>query len=185
MTSGAADRAMALRTMAAELLAIAADLEQHDGTSPEGLLIKTADRRSGKELPDLVLLKERVRQEYDMRRARNRYFPQDLFGEPAWDILLDLFGARLDERMITVTSACIAADVPPTTALRWLGVLEQSGLVERVQNVTDQRSTLVRLTDQATSRMIDYFKHSKSRSSRPTWSIDGGLSLGLKHEAPR
>ena len=31
---------------------------------------------------------------YAERRRRDRTFPVDIFGEPSWDILLDLFVAR-------------------------------------------------------------------------------------------
>ena len=44
------------------------------------------------------------------------------------------------------TSACIGAHVPPTTALRWLRILEMRGLVEREEDGRDGRRTFVRLT---------------------------------------
>ena len=46
-------------------------------------------------------------------------FGEGLFADPAWDIMLDLFAARIEGKDITVSSAGIAACVPPTTALRW------------------------------------------------------------------
>jgi hypothetical protein len=54
------------------------------------------------------------------RRERERLLP-DLFADPAWDILLDLFAASIERRPVSVSSACVAAAVPPTTALRWIG----------------------------------------------------------------
>lgn len=83
------------------------------------------------------------------RRRRDRTFPPGLFAEPAWDMLLDMLVAEAEERRLSVSSACIAAAVPQTTALRWLNYLVESGLVQRVQNSGESRSTMVRLTPKA------------------------------------
>ncbi len=81
-----------------------------------------------------------------MRRERNKFFTADLFGEPAWDILLDLFIASADERPISVTSACLASGVPLTTALRCLDNLVRQGLVVRSPDMQDRRRAIVSLT---------------------------------------
>ena len=91
-------------------------------------------------------LADLARRFYSQRRRRSRHLPAGLFGEPAWDILLDLFIAAEEGRRIPVTSACIAADVPATTGLRWLQVLENSALVERRADPADGRRTHVALT---------------------------------------
>lgn len=94
---------------------------------------------------------------YSERRRRKEFLPADLFGEPAWDIMLDLYvAAKLDKR-IAVTSACLGADVPVTTALRWLHLLEVKGLIERYDDDRDQRRTFVRLTTQGYASMTRYF----------------------------
>lgn len=83
---------------------------------------------------------------YVGRRKRERYLSSDLFGEPTWDMLLDLYVAAREDRRVPTTSACIGAHVPPTTALRWLRILEAKGLVEREDDGRDGRRTFVRLT---------------------------------------
>lgn len=83
---------------------------------------------------------------YAERRRRDRTFPTDIFGEPSWDILLDLFVARGEGRRVPTTSACIGAHVPPTTALRWLRLLEGHGMIEREEDERDGRRTFVRLS---------------------------------------
>lgn len=90
---------------------------------------------------------------YKMRRQREGYFPQQLFGEPAWDLFLELFVAARRGQRVSVSSACIAAAVPPTTGLRWLKAFEQDGYVIRTRDVFDQRRWWVRLTDQATEQV--------------------------------
>ncbi len=88
-----------------------------------------------------------AREFYSGRRRRARFMSADLFGEPTWDILLDLYVAARENRRVPTTSACIGAHVPPTTALRWLRILEMRGLVEREEDGRDGRRTFVRLTD--------------------------------------
>ncbi|WP_353230399.1 MarR family transcriptional regulator [Novosphingobium sp.] len=87
-----------------------------------------------------------AREFYSGRRRRARYLSADLFGEPTWDILLDLYVAAREDRRVPTTSACIGAHVPPTTALRWLRILEMRGMVEREDDGRDGRRTFVRLS---------------------------------------
>jgi DNA-binding PadR family transcriptional regulator len=61
-------------------------------------------------------------------------------------MLLDLFVSQFRGRRVPTTSACIAAEVPATTALRWLDVLEQHDLVKRSGTENDGRVRYVSLT---------------------------------------
>jgi hypothetical protein len=81
----------------------------------------------------------------------------DLFGEPGWDLLLDLFIAAVEGKSVPVTSACIGAAVPTTTALRWLSILESRGLVIRRADANDARRVFVELTPRAIDAMQAYF----------------------------
>ena len=104
-------------------------------------------------LPDPRLVRRIIRQ----RRLRARYFAGDFFGDPAWDILLDLTAARAEHARVSVTSLCIASGVPPTTALRWIGMMTEAGLLQRVEDDTDRRRAFVALTDKAADAMARYF----------------------------
>lgn len=99
-----------------------------------------------------------AREAYNIRRRRARFLPMDLFGEPTWDILLDLYVATRENRPVPTTSACIGANVPPTTALRWLRILEARGLVDREEDVRDGRRTFVRLSEQGLAAMEDWIR---------------------------
>lgn len=101
-------------------------------------------------------LADLARRIYGQRRRRSRHLPSDLFGEPAWDILLDLFIAAEEGRHIPVTSACIAADVPATTGLRWLQVLETRGFIDRRSDPADGRRTHVALSVAGYTAMANY-----------------------------
>jgi hypothetical protein len=98
-----------------------------------------------------------VRQLVANRQARARFFDAELFGDPAWDMLLDLTAARAEHVRVSVTSLCIASGVPPTTALRWIGQMTDAGLLQRVDDETDRRRAFITLTDKAADAMARYF----------------------------
>jgi hypothetical protein len=104
-------------------------------------------------LPDPRLVRQIIRQ----RQTRARFFAADLFADPAWDILLDLTAARAEHLRVSVTSLCIASGVPPTTALRWINQMVESGLLERVEDETDRRRAFIALSDKAADAMARYF----------------------------
>ncbi|MBB6503189.1 DNA-binding MarR family transcriptional regulator [Sphingomonas endophytica] len=80
------------------------------------------------------------------RRRRITIFGEDacLLGEPAWDILLDLY-VHPATKPVSISSACIASGVPGTTALRWIDHLRRRGLVRRFADPTDKRRNFVAL----------------------------------------
>jgi DNA-binding MarR family transcriptional regulator len=89
---------------------------------------------------------EWVRELIRLRRLRAKHFDQELFADPAWDILLDLYAAQLEGRRTTVSSLAIAAAVPPTTALRWIQKLTSRGLLVRVSEGADRRRVYIELS---------------------------------------
>jgi hypothetical protein len=98
-------------------------------------------------------LAEMAAREYRARRSRERYFDRTLFGEPAWDILIDLFIQQSSGKTVSVTSAAIASQVPVTTALRHLAALQKAGLIERMRSAADARVKLLRLTREGYTRV--------------------------------
>lgn len=101
---------------------------------------------------------EMARATYAQRRKRAVIFGDpELFGEPGWDILLDLYIAHAEEKAVSVSSACIGSASPPTTGLRWLGVLSDQGLVQREHDPDDQRRVLIQLTEKGLKAMDEYF----------------------------
>jgi DNA-binding MarR family transcriptional regulator len=122
--------------------------------SPEVAICDNDNRRSTRPpLPDPRLLRRIIRQ----RQLRTRYFDSDLFGDPAWDMLLDLAVARAEYTRVSVTSLCIASGVPPTTALRWISEMTKMGLLQRSEDETDRRRAFVTLTDKASDALARYF----------------------------
>lgn len=80
----------------------------------------------------------------------------DLFGEPAWDVLLDLYIAHCCGKRTAVSSACLAARVPPTTALRYIKSLCEKGMAERFPDERDRRRLWLQLSPRAIRAMDEY-----------------------------
>ena len=81
------------------------------------------------------------------RRLREQFLPAELFADPAWDMILDLMAARLARQRVSVSSLCIAAAVPPTTALRWIRHLTDREVFARLDDPADGRRVFIELTD--------------------------------------
>ncbi len=97
----------------------------------------------------------RARAIYRLRRNRDEASNdlRTLFGEPGWDILLDLFIAAQQGERLQVSAVCLDAGVPSTTMLRWLARLEAEGLICRNADDRDGRRRFVDLTDRGTDFM--------------------------------
>ncbi len=91
------------------------------------------------------------------RRMRDNHFAGALFADPGWDMLLDLFAAELEHRRVSVSSLCIAAAVPGTTALRWIANMVDLGLFERQADPLDRRRAYIVLSRRARDAMTGYF----------------------------
>ena len=111
------------------------------------------------ELASLGLLAEALHRD---RRRRARHLPSRLLGEPAWDMLLDLYAAACKGQAVSVSNACLAAGAPASPARRWLHHLAVDGLVERVPDANDARRHYVRLTGPGMATMTAYFSEYRS-----------------------
>ena len=98
-----------------------------------------------------------VRRLIRKRRQRDQFFPSDLFADPAWDMMLDLYAAHYERREISVSSLCIASAVPATTALRWIKSMVDDGRFVRVADPGDGRRIIVSLSDDTRCRLDEYF----------------------------
>jgi hypothetical protein len=95
------------------------------------------------------------------RRLREDFLPGDLFADPAWDMLLDLLAARLEQERVSVSSLCIASAVPPTTALRWIRTLTDKGIVRRQADPQDGRRVFIALTEETAEALTRWFAASR------------------------
>ena len=93
---------------------------------------------------------------YAERRRRDALFPDGLFGEPAWDLLLAMFTAREKGQAMILCKAYKAAGVSDTTGRRLLDRMEEEGLITRRRAPRSRKMRIVELTDTAVERLIDY-----------------------------
>jgi hypothetical protein len=102
------------------------------------------------------------------RRLREKCLDDGIFADPAWDMLLDLFAARLEQRSVSVSSLCVAAAVPATTALRWIDLLHLKGHVIKLADPKDRRRVFVAITDSTAARMSSLLAMSEATILRLT-----------------
>ena len=91
-----------------------------------------------------------------LRRQRNSLLGGDLFGEPAWDMLLELYAAEGSGRRLSVSGACHVSGVPLSTALRWITRLEKDGWIRRAEDPQDKRRSWLELCDGAEKKIHQF-----------------------------
>lgn len=91
------------------------------------------------------------------RRMRGHFFSEELFADPAWDMLLDLLQAEIAQNRVLLSSLCTAASVPATTALRWIKSLTDAGMFVRRADPQNGQLVFVELAPVASAAMRRYF----------------------------
>ena len=100
----------------------------------------------------------------EIRQQRGKFLPHKLFGEPAWDILLELYAAELDQQRMSITRLTRRSKIPATTVLRFLTTLSGEGLIVRKSDPTDARRVFVSLTPDGIESMNRFFTTCGSRA---------------------
>ena len=126
----------------------AADEQGHE---PPSTLRRRMQNTAHKTDPPIDLL-------LSLMKLKRKFFPEPLFGDPCWDMLVDLGISHMEERSISVSSLCIAAGIPQTTALRRIADLENIGLVIRAKDPDDGRRIYVALTELGLKRFFGFLK---------------------------
>ncbi len=93
------------------------------------------------------------------RRYRDTCFPDGLFSDPAWDMLLGLFAAAGEGKTMSVTEACLLSTAPVSTAIRWIDIIERKGLVSRFPDTQDRRRIRLRLERPAVANVNRWLDH--------------------------
>jgi hypothetical protein len=156
----------------ARTLARMADSDRKSGVADKPVSFRPAPVGGFQAFPVKVVANDQpvdakaLREIIKMRRLRDRFFAADLFADPAWDILLDLKAAALEGQKVSVSSLCIAAAVPPTTALRWIAAMTESGMLVRRQDPNDARRVFIELSDETSAKLDDYFSSAATRSAQ-------------------
>jgi DNA-binding MarR family transcriptional regulator len=99
---------------------------------------------------ELVQLARRISH---WRRKRDAMFEPVIFADPEWDVLLDLFAESGFGRRVSMSSLCIAASVPTTTAVRCINAMIEQGVLAKSRDANDARRVLIELTEETRDRM--------------------------------
>lgn len=73
------------------------------------------------------------------RALRYEVLGPDLASETSWDILLLVYLAKCCNRKVCLNELKYETNIPVTTIIRWVGVLEAAGLILRKPDPTDAR----------------------------------------------
>jgi DNA-binding MarR family transcriptional regulator len=110
------------------------------------------------QFPCAQLTEDKIRRLLAARRVREQQLGNDLFADPAWDILLEALAAELGDKRNSALDLCAALPVPRTTALRWIRKLEDDGWFERDQCATGDRKQVLKLTSRGSQRLRYFFE---------------------------
>jgi DNA-binding MarR family transcriptional regulator len=98
------------------------------------------------------------------RSLRRKIIDENIFSEPAWEILLALYVAD-NQRRLNTTRVTELSGIAMTTTLRWLEFLGQAQLIHRRESTQDQRIVFVELSSRGRRLMDEYFIHLRQLSS--------------------
>jgi DNA-binding MarR family transcriptional regulator len=99
-----------------------------------------------------------VRRIIEARAIRRKFFDEQLFADPAWDMLLELYALECEGHRISVSKLSVAAGVPCTTTLRWIDKLESECLIVRAPDPLDARRVWVALSPTGARTMRSYIE---------------------------
>ncbi|WP_337180262.1 JAB domain-containing protein [Sphingopyxis granuli] len=80
-----------------------------------------------------------------------------LFGDPAWEMLVDLFIHERERKPISVSALCLTPSIPMSSAIRLCQKLSDAGMILRIPDLYDGRRTFVRLSPDTSHLIRSYF----------------------------
>jgi len=99
---------------------------------------------------ELVQIARRISQ---WRRKRDAILAPITFADPEWDILLDLYVESGSGRVVSLSSLCIAAAVPSTTAARAVNAMVAEGILTKSRDPEDARRVIIALADNTREKL--------------------------------
>jgi DNA-binding MarR family transcriptional regulator len=86
-----------------------------------------------------------------VKRRDEAFDDRELFYQPCWEMLLQIFSSHLLSEVISVSKICEDSYLPISTARRWLQILEHKGYITMVDRDAEPLSAGIQLTDRAIS----------------------------------
>lgn len=131
------------------------DIQKNIGKIASQIGYEVQHKLSDDELDEYLI--EMLDKYFDNKRLRYIIVSQDLFSDPYWDILVELFHARLRRKDITVSAIATAGNMPQTTGLRYIDSLLAIEYIYREKDAWDGRKVFIRISDKAFLLMKEYY----------------------------
>lgn len=106
--------------------------------------------------PEIARLSAYIRDLLRREKKRREIGGGELFGDPTWAMLLDLLLANIEERRVSVSSACIASGAPMSTALRLVRRLVGEEVLCRIPDAHDRRRHFLVINPRFEQPLLDY-----------------------------
>ena len=151
------ERAANFRSMARDILAMADEVEA-EAMKMVGSTADDIPSKADQNVRTKARFVEIAKSQYHSRRVRERFFEKKIFGEPAWDMLLELYASELNDEKISTSNLILSSSSPSSTALRWIKHLEDGGLVFKQSSHIDGRVQYQKITSNGFESMTKYFE---------------------------
>lgn len=124
-------------------------------TLPRALTLRSRDRADRPADRALDNAKAHIRR----RLLRRQLMPgPELFGDPAWEMVVDLFIHECERKPLSVTALCVTPSIPVSSALRLCQKMCDAGIMRRIPDRYDGRRSFVRLEPEISHRLRAYFE---------------------------
>jgi len=124
---------------------------------------KIADSRnlSGQETgikddkPDSIDLIERAEKFLEWGRLKSGTLDagNGLFTDSCWNMCLDIFLCGLKDQQVTVSAIAHSSGIPMTTAMRYINVMVEQGLLQKSSNPADHRMVFVAVSENCRTKI--------------------------------
>ncbi len=82
-----------------------------------------------------------------------------LFADSCWNMCLDTYICDLKGEKITVSSIAHSSGIPMTTAMRYINVMAEQGLLEKTQNPSDNRMIFISTSATCKDKVSTILRH--------------------------
>nr|WP_257018147.1 JAB domain-containing protein [Sphingopyxis sp. JAI108] len=124
--------------------------------NPSSLTLRTPAREPLADLHETALANARIAARRRLLRQQLFGAPE-LFGDPSWEMLIDLFIHQAEGKDLSITALCIPVGLPLSSALRLVQKLCDAGILRRLRDPIDGRRSIIRLEPASWHRLCAYF----------------------------
>lgn len=95
----------------------------------------------------------------NVRRARGALFGRQLFTDHAWDMILELYAARLANRRMTAAELARSIDLSESVVRRWISALVDAGVIASRGGPEESTEKTFGLTEEGAAKFAQLADH--------------------------